>query len=393
METNLNLSDALKIVQQNKLTDLDLFTVLKLVGVTFNNRKYKQLEQVAQEIILRLLEKRDSLKKYEALLDSLVRQAGLFPYLETEKLGLSDYIAYEFHRPIGMEKDNIVFHRAQAEIYRELLAGKNVILSAPTSFGKSLIIDAMIATGRFKDIAIVVPTIALIDETRRRLSKFSDSYKLITHASQEPGDKSIFVLTQERVVDFLEVGNIDFFVIDEFYKINPTEKSDDRSIVLNQAFYKLLQSNAQFYLLGPNVDRISGISGQIEFSFIKTDYKTVVSEFHRINVSEEKAMSKLMALVASLDEPTLIYCKSPNSVNKVVQEMLQKDMYGDVPELADATKWLKLNYHPKWLLAEALAKGIGVHHGKIPRAISQYSVRQFNAGLIKVLVCTSTLIE
>lgn len=37
--------------------------------------------------------------------------------------------------------------------------------------------------------------------------------------------------------------------------------------------------------------------------------------------------------------------------------------------------------------------GIGVHHGKIPRALAQKSVEMFNRGLLKFLICTSTLIE
>ncbi len=37
--------------------------------------------------------------------------------------------------------------------------------------------------------------------------------------------------------------------------------------------------------------------------------------------------------------------------------------------------------------------GIGIHHGKIPRAISQFAVKAFNDDKLQVLVCTSTLIE
>ena len=83
-------------------------------------------------------------------------------------------------------EESFVFHRAQAEIYRRLIEGENVILSAPTSFGKSRIIDAVIATEQYKNIAVIVPTIALIDETRIRLSSFSEKYKVITQLNQKP---------------------------------------------------------------------------------------------------------------------------------------------------------------------------------------------------------------
>ena len=111
-----------------------------------------------QDLILRALERRDSFNGCTPLLEALVREVGLFPYLTPEALPLADQLAYELHRPDNMG-DDIVFHRPQAEVYQALVRGQNVILSAPTSFGKSLVVDAVIATGRYRNILIVVPTI------------------------------------------------------------------------------------------------------------------------------------------------------------------------------------------------------------------------------------------
>jgi replicative superfamily II helicase len=55
--------------------------------------------------------------------------------------------------------------------------------------------------------------------------------------------------------------------------------------------------------------------------------------------------------------------------------------------------WLRENYHPAWSLAAGLEAGLGVHHGRIPRAIAQMMVREFDAGCLQTLICTSTLIE
>ncbi len=49
---------------------------------------------------------------------------------------------------------------------------------------------------------------------------------------------------------------MDFFVIDEFYKLGLSDDGD-RMVALNEAFYKLRKGNGQFYLLGPNVDKIA----------------------------------------------------------------------------------------------------------------------------------------
>lgn len=177
---------------------------------------HEERETQARELVIRALENRERFGPAAKVLDSLVREVGLYPYLDPTKLHEADIVAYEFHRPTP-DDEGLVFHRVQASVFWSLMNGESVVLSAPTSFGKSLIIDAVIAAKKYNNIVVVVPTIALIDETRRRLSKYSAIYKIITHHSQERSDKNIFVLTQERVVDREDLDEVDFFVIDEFY--------------------------------------------------------------------------------------------------------------------------------------------------------------------------------
>ena len=117
-----------------------------------------------QELVLRALDRRAQFGQAGIILDALVRGVGLFPYLDVSNLGSRDLIAYEMHRPDNLD-DDFVFHRPQAEVYRSLIDGQSVALSAPMSFGKSVIIDALVASGRYANIVVVVPTIAL--STRR----------------------------------------------------------------------------------------------------------------------------------------------------------------------------------------------------------------------------------
>jgi len=71
----------------------------------------------SRELVLRALEHRSHLGPLTSVLDALVREIGLFPYLKPERFGVRDLIAYEFHRSAELPKD-IVFHCEQAEIYR-----------------------------------------------------------------------------------------------------------------------------------------------------------------------------------------------------------------------------------------------------------------------------------
>ena len=343
-------------------------------------------------MVLRALEHREYLEPYQQVLDSLVRSVGLFPYLEQETLDFQDAIAYQFHRPENMGED-FVFHREQAEIYRRLLDGANIILSAPTSFGKSKIIDAIIATRKYRNIAVIVPTLALIDETRRRLAHFSDRYKIVTHLSQSPSGLNIFIFTAERAVAYELFPAINFFVIDEFYKLNAMSEDETRTVALNQAFYKLRKFGGQFYLLGPNIQRIpEGLEAAFRCYFYPSRYTTVVSEQIMVPGSGDD-LGRLVDLCRKFNEPTLIFCKSPARVNQVAHAFIDSGVGVEVSELTPAAVWTRRNYHPDWVFGKALTMGIGIHHGRLPRALAQYVVRMFNDLRLKFLICTSTLIE
>jgi len=348
---------------------------------------------LAHELVLRALEQRTSFAGCAPMLMSLVRAAGLFPYLEREGLSLKDSIAYEFHRPQNMPED-FVFHREQAEIYRRLLEGQNIILSAPTSFGKSRIIDALIAEGRFDNVVIIVPTLALIDETRRRLAHFSgDEYKVVTQLSQKPAKRSIFVFTAERAVAYDSFESVQFFVIDEFYKIDALEENSDRTVALNQAFYKLRKLGGQFYLLGPSIKQIpDGLERAYRCYFYPTNFTTVVSEQIRV-AARGGEIERLVHLCRTLDEPTLVFCSSPSRVNEVARALVNAKVGVPSPVLKPAAEWIGRSFHPDWTLVNALLQGVGMHHGKLPRSLAQYIVRMFNELKLRFLICTSTLIE
>lgn len=154
----------------------------------------------------------------------------------------------------------MVFHRLQAHVYNLLMQRKNVVLSASTSVGKSLVIDAILASKQYSKIVVVVPTIALIDETRRRMVKRFRSYcNIITHPSQEAtlSLANVYLLTQERVLQRGDLDDVDFFVIDEFYKLDLENDSDEknRSIDLSLAFHRLAKQGRNFICL----DQISKI--------------------------------------------------------------------------------------------------------------------------------------
>lgn len=353
-----------------------------------------------QDLVIRALDRSEDFENEMSLLMSLARGQGLFPYVDSiapDILPLADQIALEMNRPENL--DGVVFHRVQSEVYRKLMAGENVILSAPTSFGKTVILDALIASGKYNNLVIIVPTIALIDELRRRLARFTD-FRLITHPGQSYGERNLFVLTQERYLAIEEMPVPDFFFVDEFYKLddhNGREKLvNDRSELLNRAMYRLRKTGAQFYLAAPMIQSLSELlPAELRASLIVTNFSTVAADTIPVTAeTEEDERREIRRILSEVDGPTLIFCRSPNRV-RMVAKWLQEDApssgYGE--GMPNTAKWLEDNISSRWSLPRNLRSGIGVHHGRLPRWLGPLIIKAFDAEDIGVLVCTNSLIE
>lgn len=342
----------------------------------------------------------------------LIEAAGFYPYLKkyeaTASLSTAQRIRHEAHSSPTLQ--DIYFHEEQKEIKHLLRQKKNIIVSAPTSFGKSLLIEDIVASKAHKNIVIIQPTLALLDETRRKLRKYESDYKIIVKTSQatsEDDKGNLFLLTAERVMEYPALPSIDFFIIDEFYKLS-AKRDDERSDVLNNAFHALVRHNAGFYLLGPNISGISqGFAEKYNAVFFKTNYSLVDNnevdiyskhkdkfDHPRINKGyKEKILFD--HLVALADSQTIIYCSSPERARKLAAsfcEYISKLGIANERELS-IIPWIKENIHSNWSIINCLKLGIGVHDGALPKHMTGSIIKYFNEEKINFLFCTSTIIE
>lgn len=372
-------------------------SVLGAVNSLVNSQSTHDL---GREMVIRCLAKKEWFPPgLMPLLESLVGSVGLIPYLSKDVSTFGEQLLLEAHRtpPIGKVD---FFHTLQLQIYRELRAKRNVVLSATTSVGKSAIVDAIVASGDHRHLAIIVPTIALIDETRRRIIEtFGARYAIVTHPTQisSRDQATVFVLTQERALNRDDLQDVTFFVIDEFYKLDlQMEKSTDRAVDLNLCFHKLSSNGAQFYLIGPHVDGVNGLASKHEFLFVPSHFSTIALDIVQYGLPRDggRREKKLIELCEKLTSPTLIFCQSPGSAKRAAETLLNVE--GLLPETDltwSAVEWLEKEYPEEWVVTHALRRGVGIHHGSIPRALQQYMVKAFETGAIKFLICTSTLIE
>lgn len=358
----------------------------------------------ARESLIRLLDaKTKAHKEGDPLINHLCREVGLYPYMDDTTSYWQDALAHHaFDTDVG-EKDERSLHIEQSKILKRLLNGESIALSAPTSFGKSFIIDAYISQKRPDNVVIIVPTIALMDETRRRLNKkFSAIYNIITLPNEELKDKNIFIFPEERVFQYSNlISEIDILIVDEFYKASDA-MGDSRAPVLQNAILKLVKKSKQRYYLMPNISSVDNISPLMDgMSFIYLNFNTVNLEY--INCYEdipneekgiEQRKDKLIEIIGKNQSKTLIYAGIPSEVGQVEECVMKNLPEVASPILSQFAEWLEANYGSKFYLANLIRRRCGIHNGKLHRSLCHLQVKLFNEDDgINNLISTSSIIE
>ncbi|MAN28261.1 MULTISPECIES: DEAD/DEAH box helicase [Mesonia] len=357
-----------------------------------------QENEARQELIKLLDYHSNNDLAYNPLVNHLIRETGLFPYLEPETSNWEERFIYNaFKVDVGEEKP-LTLHREQSFLLKRLLEGKNIAVSAPTSFGKSFVIDAYIKIKKPNNVLIIVPTLALTDETRRRLyKKFAHEYKIITTSDVELSDKNIFIFPQERAMNYINIiESFDIMIVDEFYKAS-SKFDKERSPSLIRAMIKLGAKSNQKYYLAPNITSLDSNPFTEDMEFIRLDFNTVYLEKHelynQINNNEEKS-GKLLEILSNNKGKSLIYAGTYSNIDSLTNLFL--DTYEPVEnELLEMfSDWLSKNYDVNWSLTKLISREIGVHNGRLHRSLSQIQVKLFEEeNGIRNLISTSSIIE
>lgn len=358
----------------------------------------------ARSMVINLLDKlrRDG-NEYTPLINHVIREVGLFPYIDPKTALWEDQVVVEAFKANVGDEAPVTLHSAQSHVLKRLLLGDNIAVSAPTSFGKSFIVDAFIAIRQPENVVMIVPTIALADETRRRIEhKFSHKYKIITTTDATITERNIFIFPQERSFAYLDkLEKIDMLIVDEFYKAS-SMFDDDRSSSLLSAIIELGRISRQKYYLAPNIHKIADNVFTQGMQFMRlTDFKTVITKAAKIyekrrndeNVDEFKK-NYLVNILQNNTAKTLVYAGSYNNINKVSTILADNLPYKETSLLRDFNDWLKVNYGDSFSLCQLSERGIGIHNGKMHRSLSQIQIKLFECteGL-DTIISTSSIIE
>ncbi|QSE98996.1 DEAD/DEAH box helicase [Fulvivirga lutea] len=375
---------------------MDIFETCNII----NDHLFENRDNAARNELIKLLDYHEQEGiRYSELVNHLIRETGLYPYLDTDTANWQDRFVYEAFKVDTGEEEELTLHREQSALLKKLVNQESIAVSAPTSFGKSFVIDAYIKINKPSNVVIIVPTIALTDETRRRLyKKFAKEYKIITTTEVPLAEKNIFIFPQERAINYVDkIPNLDILIIDEFYKAS-SKFDSDRSPTLIKAILKLGQVAKQKYFLAPNISSLGDNPFTQGMEFVPLDFNTVYLDridYHKeIGKDESKKSQYLLDILNVKKTKTLVYAGTYTNIESVSTLLL-----ASLPEKQDGlldnfSLWLGENYDYNWSLTKLARRGVGVHNGRLHRSLSQIQVRLFEKDQpLDTLISTSSIIE
>lgn len=357
---------------------------------------------------------------------------------------LLDRLKSDFKSTVVRGEEVIYLNRFQMNLYSSLEESSWISISAPTSAGKSYILEKVIEDyfiqNRKLNVCFLVPTRALISQVESDLminfikSRLGRVY--MSSVPQLPSEWKhrpiLMILTQERLRwllnDAPEEFSFDKIVIDEAQKIG----DGHRGIVLKQALELACERNPKVDVLfsSPNtenpqilfrskpsgvkekilvseftavnqnliyVDQVPGKPCHWELEYCKEGKFVKVGDIEADEKPPSSASLRLpyVARLISRGSGILIYANTASTAESIASYLFDQQLSPQKVDksVAKLSKLVRQTIHAEYLLAKVLSKGIAFHYGNMPTNIRIEIERLFKDGKIQYLVCTSTLME
>jgi superfamily II DNA/RNA helicase len=360
-------------------------------------------------------------------------------------------------RIINVNHNYILTTDFQLDLWNKLSNNKNISISAPTSAGKSFIIQNFIkdlySTTDSAQGLYIVPTKALInqasDDLRKILSGTSikTSFienELLTNGLNnitKPESKIIYILTPERCLKLLEnIQNISFypniifvdeiqnvedtqgrgalleFVLESIASAFPLSKIITAGPFINneeEVFEELFQSTAvscttelppvfQLQTIVRNTSYDNNLELFVYNTFDDNKFKINIPVDFNLNYELDKskgvAIAKtILALLGPSQQKSqsIVYCPQTNYAEPwaLRMEELLPETKDQTDEMKELIEFISSEIHPKYYLIKCLKKSIAFHHSKLPDIVRKEIEDLFKQGEISTIYCTSTLLQ
>ena len=301
----------------------------------------------------------------------------------------------------------------------------NFVLVAPTSYGKSEIIVNKVFNNLDKKVCVIVPSKALLAQTKKRLlghTVENSLQRIITHPEMYKGTETNFVavLTQERLLRLLQKNtslNFDLVLVDEAHNLFGDKKDDGRSILLAQTIIILKSRNPNivFNFFSPfisNPDNVKVKQSNYEVLSQKTDEFIKSEKYYVCDLYNSPGELKLYEQFSNRFIPTsitysnlldllnsekanknIIYLNRPKHIEEFSIDYAQTLNNIEI-DLTEIESTISDFLHPEYNLIKCIKKGIVYHHGGMPEIIRLYVENIFSKyNQLQFVITSSTLLE
>jgi len=436
MDKSKAAADAVKLINQAKEDSNLQPLMIEAVCSFFDIMKGEELSQ-ADRLFLHYLANQAGLPQY------YYPMLNVGEYVD-EEITLQTFSNY-INESSLLVGEGVMLHRYQKELLERFKRGQRnrIFLSASTSFGKTFLIYEIVRKMEYTNVAFIFPTLSLLSENLFKIHLspeykwVKDNYVIHTLSDKEEiSGRNLFIFTPERFLSFLDKNKeiqLDFVFVDEIYKldngfiIDEVSQENERDVAYRIALHELLKHpHVDSLLAGPyialptedNQSSFKTFLGHYGFVVINYNHYEIVNKvevkvlnkgtieinntFHLTFTNKTKS-ARIVQLVTQLlnrGENAIVYCSTKASTEEYAKILISENNY--IKDI-DSEEVFRLTNHidslfengkgAQWIVSKALKKGIGIHHGSVPKYIQQEIISLFNKNILKILICTTTITE
>lgn len=431
----INFKDLyLRLIKKDKnISDKDKIYLLTL-AILFLNSQNENVRKLGYKIILKYS---NLFEDYIPLYDVAINLNYIPICHFIEKMPkYSNYFNNKFNNilmssfcNLFKDADKIYYTGEQKKLKEDFInyKDKDVLVIAPTSYGKSELVLSLIKD--FDKIAIIVPTKALIYQYKSRISKFLKDKEIFSNiftvidAYNNSIKKYICILTQERLKAFID-KNIEFNIafIDEVHNLL---EDDERAHKLAECISKLkLQNNSIiFKFFTPFLNEPKNLTLEDETVSFENDKSKLINikenikseNFYLVDFSKnevelsyyDKYLNKKYIMQNNINEnlerfiinnskdKNLIYVNGINKQFNFIKKF--RDTLEYVIEdnsIKNICKNIEEFTHKDFGLIECIRKGIVFHNSYLNELLKNYIEYIYkNTNCIRYIIASPTLLE
>jgi helicase len=308
-----------------------------------------------------------------------------------------------------------------------LLERKNLVVSAPTASGKTLIAEIAALNTFYKKLGKTIYLVPLVSLANEKFQEFKEKYEKLgikiaisvgNYDSADPwlAQYDIIILSNEKCDSLIRHGaewvkDVGLVICDEVHMLTDVSRGPTLEITLTRL--KKIVPNAQYIALSATIKNCDEIAKWLNAELITSDWRPVklyqgVAYPWKIRFLEKEGyeLNSNLPIEASICENTLNLKKQAlffvatrknaeslaEKLSELVKQKLMKNEKEELKRLADEIENV-LEFPTKQCkrIAKCVRGGVAFHHAGLLYAQRKLIEDKFREGLIKIVVATPTL--